>query len=403
MRQRRVMRARVLDSIASVPAARWNALVVGDHPFVRHEFLAALETTGCVGERAGWTPSHLILENDRGELEGALPLYRKTHSWGEFVFDWSWARAWSQAGLSYYPKLVSMTPFTPATAPHLIAKGGDEAPRIRALLAAGLLEYARDQGVSSAHVLFADENDRAALGSPDFLWRKDCQFHWRNQGYATFGDFVARFRADKRKKALRERRRVAEGGVEFDTYSGDQIEPALWRTIFAFSAGTFAAHGHEHYLNVDFFRAISASLPQSVMVKLARYREQPIAAAIFFRSADTLYGRYWGAAADFHSLHFETCYYQGIDYCIEHGLSRFEPGTQGEHKVPRGFEPTTTWSAHFIADPRFARAIDAYLSDERAGVDEYIRQINDHLPFRRDSVHDETVAGVEPTPGRPVE
>ncbi|HEX2493383.1 MAG TPA: GNAT family N-acetyltransferase [Steroidobacter sp.] len=382
------MAARVLASIEDVPAARWNALNRGSHLFVRHEFLAALERASCVAKRSGWTPSHLLLENERGELEGAVPLYRKTHSWGEFVFDWRWARAWAHAGLHYYPKLVSMTPFTPATGPRLLTlSAGDSAARTR--LAEALVDFARSEGVSSAHVLFIDDEDRAALTAPHYLLRNDCQFHWRNQGYGTFEDFLATFRAEKRKKALRERRRVREAGVEFDTYSGGELDPSLWRTVFAFSAATFAAHGQEHYLNRAFFTAISAAMPEAVMVKVARYRRQPIAAAIFFRSPDTLYGRYWGAAANFHSLHFETCYYQGVEYCIEHGLRRFEPGTQGEHKVPRGFEPTATWSAHFIADPHFARAIEAYLAKEREGVDQYMREVRAHLPFRRDSEHHE--------------
>jgi uncharacterized protein len=381
------MPARTIESIEEVPAAAWNALDASGHPFVRHEFLAALERTHCVGPGAGWTPHHLLLEDEHGRLAGAVPLYRKTHSWGEFVFDWSWARAWSQAGLHYYPKLVSMTPFTPASGPRLLASPSPDAQIVRKSLAQSVVDLARDENVSSAHVLFIDEHDRTAMAAQPWLWRKDCQFHWRNRGYTSFEDFIATFRAEKRKKALRERRRVAEGGVEFDTYHGGDMDASLWRTVFAFSAATFAAHGHEHYLNVDFFRRVAAAMPDAIMVKVARCRGAPIAAAIFFRSADTLYGRYWGAAASFDSLHFETCYYQGVDYCIEHRLERFEPGTQGEHKVPRGFEPETTWSAHFIADPRFARALDAHLAEERDAVDAYIREIRAHLPFRRDSEH----------------
>lgn len=379
------MSARIVAAIDEVAPARWNALDLQGSPFVRHEFLAALERTGCVGGATGWTPCHLLLESRAGELEGAVPLYRKTHSWGEFVFDWSWARAWAQAGLPYYPKLVSMTPFTPATTPHLLVAPTLDAAHTRAQLAQALLDLTRSEGASSAHALFIDENDRTALTAPHYLVRKDCQFHWRNRGYRSFAEFLAQFRAEKRKKALRERRRIVEGGVTFDTCSGAQIEPALWRTVFAFSAATFAAHGHEHYLNPTFFTSLATTMPETVMVKVARHRGRPIAAAIFFRSADALYGRYWGAADNYHSLHFETCYYQGVDYCIEHGLARFEPGTQGEHKIARGFEPTPTWSAHHICDPRFARALSSYLQEERAGVDEYMRRIGAHLPFRRDS------------------
>lgn len=372
---------RVVDSIATVPAQDWNALELAGNPFVRHEFLLALERTGCVGAGTGWMPQHLLLQGANDELEAALPLYHKTDSWGEFVFDWSWARAYSQAGLHYYPKLTSMPPFTPATGPRLLAK----TQQARERMAAALIKHARAERVSSAHLLFVTDTDRAALGTIDYLWRKDCQFHWHNRDYASFEAFLATFRSEKRKKAQRERRRVRENGIEFRTLAGEDMDARLWDIVFGFSAGTFAVRGHEHYLNASFFRAVSAALPGAVVVKVAEYQGRPIATAIFFRGADTLYGRYWVAAAEFHSLHFETCYYQGIEYCIEQGLRRFEPGTQGEHKVPRGFEPTQTWSAHWIADPRFRRAIDSYLDQERTAVDEYMRQVEEHVPFKKES------------------
>jgi predicted N-acyltransferase len=377
------MPARILNSISQVAAAQWNALNATDTPFLRHEFLAALEREGCVGEARGWVSHHLLLEDAGGRIQGAMPLYLKSHSWGEFVFDWSWAKAYAQAGLSYYPKLVSMTPFTPATGPRILVAPHADAAQVRQALVAALTDHAQRHSLSSAHVLFAADADRESLTDARFIWRKDCQFHWHNRGYATFDDFMATFRADKRKKALRERRRVREGGVIFRTLSGGEMTDELWDIVFAFSATTFAMHGHEHYLSAAFFKSISASLPDLIMVKLALLQDQPIAAAIFFRSRETLYGRYWGAAANFDSLHFETCYYQGIDYCIEHGLAHFEPGTQGEHKIARGFEPTTTWSAHWIADARFRRAIDSYLAQERDAVDEYMASVEEHGPFRR--------------------
>jgi predicted N-acyltransferase len=378
------MPTRVVTSIADVPAGRWNGLDLGGNPFVRHEFLLALEREHCVGSDAGWMPNHLLLEDDAGRLEGAVPLYRKTHSWGEFVFDWSWAKAYTQAGLRYYPKLVSMPPFTPATGPRLLTGAGADAPLLRERLGAALIEIAKADGLSSAHVLFVNDADRAALTAQHLLWRKDCQFHWHNRGYDSFEGFLATFRSEKRKKAARERRRVRESGVQFRTLAGEDMDAKLWQTVFGFSAGTFESRGHEHYLNAGFFKAVSAALPGAVMVKLAEFGGTPIATAIFFRGADTLYGRYWGAAAEFHSLHFEACYYQGIEYCIEQGLAHFEPGTQGEHKVPRGFEPTATWSAHWIADGRFRRAIESYLHQERAAVDQYMLQVREHVPFRRD-------------------
>ena len=375
------LQARIVTSIDRIPAAQWNALALGGNPFVRHEFLLALERAGCVGKAAGWLPNHLLLE-DHGRLVAAMPLYRKSHSWGEFVFDWSWARAYDQAGVRYYPKLVSMPPFTPATGPRLLI-APDASSDVRARLSEELLAYAKAEHMSSAHLLFVTDEDRASLNDEGYLWRKDCQFHWHNRGYRSFEDFIATFRSDKRKKALRERRRIREGGVTFRTLSGAEMDAKLWNIVFGFSAATFESHGHEHYLNVEFFQAVSAVMPQSVVIKLAEYQGHPIATAIFFRGDAVLYGRYWGAAANFHSLHFETCYYQGIEYCIEQGLQHFEPGTQGEHKVPRGFEPTTTWSAHWIADPRFRRAIDNYLNDERTAIDQYILEVEEHTPYHR--------------------
>jgi predicted N-acyltransferase len=376
---------RIIDTTAKVAAADWNALQLDGNPFLRHEFLLALEEARCVNRDTGWRVQHLVVQDRAGHLQAAMPLYRKTHSWGEFVFDWSWARAYSQAGLEYYPKLVSMAPFTPVPGRRCLTLPSSDAAALRHTLTDALLEHARSQALSSAHVLFVLEEDRLTLQEQGFLLRKDCQFHWHNRGYHSFEDFITTFRADKRKKALRERRRILEAGVHFTTLRGDEISDELWSIVFGFSAGTFAAHGQEHYLNVDFFRAVARTLPNSVMVKLACIGDdRAIAAAIFFRSSDTLYGRYWGAAADFHSLHFETCYYQGIDYCIEQGLQHFEPGTQGEHKIARGFEPTATWSAHWIADPRFRHAIDQHLTREREGVDQYMVAVREHLPFRRE-------------------
>jgi predicted N-acyltransferase len=377
------MRTRTLTSIESVPAAEWNQLEFGGNPFLRHEFLAALERTGCARESTGWIPQHLVLESD-GRIEAALPLYEKSHSWGEFVFDWSWARAYNEAGLPYYPKLVSMVPFSPVPGMRLLVRPGADSTAVKKKLLTTLLARAKSDSYSSVHVLFPQEDELELLENEDFLLRRDCQFHWHNRGYTTFADFMATFRAEKRKKAQRERRRIQEAGIRFRTLHGSDMDESLWRTVFAFSENTFQARGHEHYLSADFFISIAQTLPQAVMVKLATYEDRPIATAIFFRSNDTLYGRYWGSAADFHSLHFETCYYQGIDYCIEHGLQRFEPGTQGEHKVPRGFEPVHTWSAHWIAEPHFRRAIAKYLSQEQVAIDQYMDSVRDHLPYRRD-------------------
>jgi len=380
------MSVRTISSLADVSAAEWNALELHGNPFLRHEFLFTLEQQHCADRHTGWQPMHLLLHDESTrQLLGAVPLYLKKHSWGEFVFDWSWASAYSQQGLEYYPKLTSAVPFTPASGPRLLVNSNTDAARTRSVLAEALQATARQLRVSSAHVLFAEEADIAALQSHRYLSRCDCQFHWRNRTYADFDQFIGTFRADKRKKALRERRRVVEAGIRFETRSGHEMTDDLWHQAFAMSAGTFARHGHEHYLTVDFFKAIARVLPDSIVAILAFYQQQPVAVAICFRGENTLYGRYWGQTADFHSLHFETCYYQGIEYCIRHGLTLFEPGTQGEHKVARGFEPALTWSAHWIADERFEHALGAHLSKERSAVTQYQEAMREHLPFHRAS------------------
>lgn len=379
------MRTRILASIDEVTAGEWNALVGAGAPFLRHEFLAALEHNRCVGADSGWSPCHLVLAEPSGALLAAMPLYRKLHSWGEFVFDFAWAQAYSRNGLEYYPKLVSAIPFTPASGPRLLSRadGTPGAAALRAKLLAEALQYAADQNLSSLHVLFPEDAQARELAGGGLLLRRDCQFHWRNRGYADFEDFLQTFTAEKRKKARRERRRVSEAGIRFRTLSAAELDARTWRHVHALHTDTFLRHGHTPYLGVEFFLEITRTLPESIVVHSAWRGAQMVAAAICFRGQDTLYGRYWGASEEHHSLHFETCYHQGIEYCIRAGLQRFEPGTQGEHKVSRGFGPELTWSAHWIADPRFARAIGDYLRREALAVDEYAAQIADHVPFKQ--------------------
>ncbi len=377
------MREQLLDSLREVSAAEWNRLRGTEHPLLRHEFLLALETSGCVSRATGWGPCHLVLRDDAGRLTGAMPLYRKTNSWGEFVFDWAWADAYRRAGLRYYPKLVAAVPFTPAPSPRLLTDPDGDAEAIGHRLLAAALASAKALGASSLHVLFPATAGHAALRRSGLLMRKDCQFHWYNQGYGSFDDFLASFTAEKRKKTRRERRRVAEAGIRFRRLTGAEMTPRLWDEIMPLYASSFWRRGREPYLSQGFFEAIGKALPENLLVVLAELAGEPVAVAIFFRSHDVLYGRYWGSAAHFHSLHFETCYYQGIDYCIEHGLQRFEPGTQGEHKLARGFVPTETWSAHWLAHPQFAAAVDDYLAQERGYIDRYIGVAAEHVPYRR--------------------
>ncbi len=375
--------ARFLESIAQIDAAAWNSLAGDDQPFLRHEFLLALEESGCAVPRTGWTPRHLIIEDAQGRPRGAMPLFRKDHSRGEFVFDFSWANAYAQHGMAYYPKLLSAVPFTPVRGPRLLISADADAKVMTDLLVETAIDYARSERLSSWHVLFPTEDTAERLRSAGLILRRDCQFHWYNHGYESFDAFLATFTAEKRKKAKRERRRVAEAGIAFDTYRGGEMDDALWDSVYPFYADTFYRHGHEPYLNLDFFKRIAASMPDQLMLKVARIGSERIAVAVFFEGRDALFGRYWGAGGNYHSLHFETCYYQGIEYCIEKQLPRFEPGTQGEHKVPRGFVPTLMSSAHFVADSRFAAAIRDFAAREARGVDTYAAAVNEHVPYHR--------------------
>jgi hypothetical protein len=378
------LKAELTGSIADLPRAEWDALDPTGHPFARHAFLESLESTGCVGGDSGWMPRHLAIRDERGAIVAAVPQYLKAHSWGEFIFDMSWAQGYARSGIEYYPKLLSAIPFTPVTGPRLLVHPDFEADGLRDSLAELLIESARAAGASGAHVNFTTVGDQAALERAGFLRRHDCRFLWRNAGYRDFDDFLARFRADKRKKARRERRRVAESGVEFRTLRGEEMDASLWRVVFGFSERTFLRHGNDHYLSVDFLRLVSRLLPGTIVVKVAERDGTPVAAAIYFQGVDSLYGRYWGSARAEDSLHFEACYYQGIDYCIERGLQTFDPGTQGEHKIARGFEPTRTCSAHWLAHPGFSDAIGRYLQRERTAIDDYIAAAAAHLPFHRD-------------------
>ncbi len=386
------MAARVARSLHDVDAGQWNALIGDGAPFLRHEFLLALEQSGCATPETGWDAHHLLMTDARGELIGALPLYLKPHSWGEFVFDFAWAEAYLRAGLRYYPRLVSAVPFTPVTGPRLLAPDAGAATR------RALIEAARDLGralsASSLHVLFPDSAGRTELEAAGLLRRLDCQFHWHNAHYGSFDDFLAGFTAEKRKKIRRERRRVAEAGIAHTTLHGGDLDDALIGSVYNLHAQTFARYGNPPYLNVEFFRCLARTMPQSLVVELATRHGEAIACAVSLRGNDTLYGRYWGASGDHHSLHFETCYYRGIEYCIRERLARFEPGTQGEHKLQRGFMPAPVWSLHEIADPRFAAAIRDWLARERSRRRAYLRAAASHLPFRRADIPDRLPADV---------
>jgi len=376
-----VYRAQFHRSIEALAPHEWNALGAGANPFTRHEFLAALEHTRCVGRGTGWEPRYLTLSDAHG-LAAAAACYVKSHSYGEFVFDFAWARGYERLGRRYYPKLTLAAPFTPATGPRLLVREGPGSEERAAQLLAELERHAVSHGLSGVHALFVDEAARAACARRGWLLRRDCQFHWCNRGYGSFEEYLASFTAEKRKKARRERRRVAEAGVRFETRLGGELDEVLLDRVYELHRDTFLRHGHEPYLTRAFFSEAARTMPDALMVKLALCGRSVVAVAIFFCCKDALFGRYWGAAADYHSLHFETCYHQGIEFCIERRIARFEPGTQGEHKVSRGFEPTLTWSTHYIADADFRAAIGEYLSREGAAVEAYALEVQGHVPYR---------------------
>ncbi|MEX1993567.1 MAG: GNAT family N-acetyltransferase [Steroidobacteraceae bacterium] len=373
------MTLRIARSLAEVDAAQWNALSPDGSPFLSHQFLHALERSGCATRETGWEPLHLLLHDATGQLTGAMPLYLKSHSWGEFVLDFAWAEAHHRAGLRYYPRLVSAVPFTPATGPRLLTRHA----ATRAALITGARDLMRERGVSSLHVLFPGRPDREPLTAAGLMPRIDIQYHWHNEGYASFEDFLGGLTAEKRKKLRRERRRVVEAGIHCRTLRGRELDQPTLDAIYRLHTETFARYGNAPYLNREFFGLLAQDLPDAMVVELALRDDEPVACAVMLQGGNTLYGRYWGANTDVHSLHFELCFYRGIEYCIREGLQRFEPGTQGEHKLLRGFVPSPVWSMHDIADPRFAAAIGSWLARERGARRLWLREAVRHLPFRR--------------------
>lgn len=381
-----MLSGRFHSRIAGIPADDWNALVGDDQPFVQHAFLDALEQSGSIRTDYGWQPHHFALyEGER--LVAAAPVYLKGNSHGEFIFDWAWAQAYARNGLAYYPKLLVGVPYTPVTGPRLLT-GPADAPRsaqLKAALRDGLVSAVENAGLSSVHFNFLDVADAEALESAPLLQRRDLQFHWQHAGEADIGEFLARFERKKRKNVLQERRKVVEAGVRFRWLHGDEIDAAEWTAIHALYERTFDDKGNTAALTADFFQRVAAALPRQVVVIRAEIGGAMIAAAICFRSGSTLYGRYWGSTATVPGLHFETCYYQGIEYCLAHGLSRFEPGAQGEHKLFRGFQPVWTRSAHHIVHPGFRHGIGRSLDPERQSLLAYRASALDALPFRPES------------------
>ena len=368
---------RIHRALSEIPAADWDALHDGRNPFVAHAFLSGLESTGCLREDWGWTPCHLGLW-DGDALVAAAPGYLKTNSHGEFVFDHAWAHAYAQHGLDYFPKWLGAVPYSPVTGPRLLARDGVAKRDVPDAIAA----FVRESGLSSAHVNFHDEADDAAFGD-GWLLREDIQYHWRNEaGWKTFDAFLAAMDHKHRKNIRQERRKVREAGISFRIVHGDEASAADLAAMHGFYLQTFAEYGNSPALTLDFVRHLAHAMPRQLVIVLAERAGEAIAGALCLRGGDTLYGRYWGAGELHAGLHFETCYYQGIDYCLREGLARFEPGAQGRHKIARGFLPTLVRSRHRIADPRFARAIGDWCAEERSAVRRHARELQSHSPFR---------------------
>ncbi len=371
-----------VQRLAEIPAPAWDALAGTENPFVSHAFLSGLEEHDCLAAH-GWLPCHFLVFSG-SRLLGALPLYLRSNSHGEFVFDWSWAEAYEQAGGRYYPKLVSAIPFTPVTGPRLLVHADVEDPdAMRTLLLQSVLEFAGENQLSSWHCLFPDPPAADWLGQSDLLPRHTCQFHWRNQGYGDFQDFLDTLSSKPRKQIRRERRGVADAGVDVVRLSARDITPELWSVFYDFYCTTFARHWGNPRLTLPFFRALGEKLPEQTLLILARQAGDWIAGAFALIGSRTLFGRHWGCVKEVPFLHFELCYYQTIEHCIQTKLDSVDAGVQGEHKLPRGFEPVAALSFHWLRDPGFRAAVKRYLVQERAQVQQYVDDLRVHLPYRR--------------------
>lgn len=384
----------IRDSLADIDADAWNSLNDDGNPFLRHEFLHSLQVGGCLGEATGWYPRYFLLwqENPgKNELIAAVPSYIKTNSYGEFVFDWAWAEAYEKNQLNYYPKLVSSIPFTPATGRRILIRADQPFEETAQLLSSAIRQFADSEEFSGVHYLFVTKAESDFLTASDHLKRMDCQYHWQNDSYTNFDDFLSRCTSKRRKTIRRERRHVHDAGLTLEQRLGTTLSEREWRWVHQFYQSTFDRKWGNPSLTQDFFERVGELMGDQMLIVFAydetdEHPEWPVACSIMFIGDTTLYGRFWGCRAEFNSLHFEACYYQGIDYCINHNIRTFEPGAQGEHKITRGFIPTLTYSAHHIKHPGFHDAIAKYLEQERSHVELRCTGLNDLLPFKSASI-----------------
>ncbi len=380
---------RVVDTLAGVDAAQWDACALAPgsagNPFLSYAFLKALEDSKSIGRRTGWQPQYLLAEADDDTLLGAVPLYVKGHSQGEYIFDHGWAQAFERAGGRYYPKLQAAIPFTPVPGPRLFARPGPTAEAVREAMIDMLAKIADDNGISSVHATFCSEEDWKRFGARGWLLRLGRQYHWTNPGYRSFDDFLAALSSRKRKAIRKEREAVRREGLVIHQLSGPDLKPRHWDTFFAFYMDTGGRKWGSPYLTRPFFDILGSTMADKVVLVLAEADGRPVGGALNLKGDDTLYGRYWGCLESHAFLHFEACYYQAIDYAISHGLARVEAGAQGDHKIQRGYLPVKTYSAHWIGDRGFRRAVDDFLSRERPAVEEEIEGLMQYSPFRKEN------------------
>ena len=372
-----------INSMSQVDSSSWNQLAGDAYPFLRHEFLLALEQSGSVCQKSGWIPAHLLVLDD-DSLIAFMPLYLKNHSWGEYVFDHQWAEAYHQQGLEYYPKWLTAIPLTPCQGTRIVIKESISSLKVTQALLSFIKQLSEQHNVSSWHCLFPTLQEAELLKSLELSIREGLQFQWFNNHYQDFDAFLQTLNASKRKMIKRERRRIHEQDIRLLRISGAKVSPLQWQIFYDFYSITYLKKGSQPYLNLAFFQQIAATMGEQLLLVLAFKDDLPIAAALSFIGRETLYGRYWGCDEEYNNLHFETCYYQGLDYCIENGLQRFDSGAQGEHKIARGFEPITTYSAHWLKDHRFAKAIEDFVTEEKIMLARYKQKASTYLPFKQE-------------------
>ena len=378
------MKIEFIKSITDLKKEEWDSVVDSDYPFLKYDFLKTLETTECVSELTGWNPFHLLVK-DKKSLIAVMPLYIKTDSQGEFIFDWSWADAYYRNGLNYYPKLVSSIPFTPASGPRLSINKSFKRREITTLIYQAVDEISHKLDISSMHILLPETSELEDLIQAGFSIRTSYSFHWFNNGYKKFDDFLSDLTSRQRKNIKKERQKIISQDIKIEKIKGKDISEEMISYFYNFYQITYLKRGMRGYLNLKFFKEIIKLIPDSVLLVLAKnFNGDYVAAALNFYDSSRLYGRYWGCLEDYDSLHFEACYYQGIEFCIENNLSRFDPGVQGEHKIKRGFLPIETYSAHWIKDLRFKEAIDDFLYKETINIKKYNQQCSTLLPFKKE-------------------